>query len=117
MLAQATERRESSYAAMQQNQASPAPRRVLTRRPPAPPEVVADLLKGAIEQRLCVSATYNRTRLVLAPHQIHMKNDAPHLDAVTLDHGGRAPKNPRVGTFKIAGLTQVTVMPTSYAEG
>ena len=116
-------------------EAEPAPavepareRRTLRLRAPAPREVKAaperieepasgpgrtegspeDILCQAIARRLCVSTTYNKRAVTLAPHIVYTRNDELYLRAVTLDQDGRKPREAKLGTFKLAGLGSVT---------
>ena len=69
-----------------------------------PTEVI---LEQAIGKRVCLQAVYNRTPVILAPHSLITKNDAAYLRAVTVEHGGRKPREPKLGAFKVDGLTAV----------
>ena len=61
------------------------------------------LLEG-IAKRLCVTATYNRMTMRLAPHIVYTRHGELHVDAVTLERDGKAPKEMKLGTFKLSGL-------------
>jgi hypothetical protein len=61
------------------------------------------VLEGIVRQR-CVSAMYNRTRMVLAPHILYTRGDSLYMDAVTVSRDFLIPREPRIGTFKIDGL-------------
>lgn len=63
----------------------------------------------AIARQVCVTATYNRTRIVLAPHILYTRNDALFVDAVTLERDGQAPRELRLGSFKLDGLGEVAL--------
>lgn len=69
----------------------------------------ADILCQAIAQRVCVAATYNGKALTLAPHIVFTKYDDQFLAAVTVDQDGKKPKVTKLGTFKLAGLTDLSV--------
>lgn len=68
---------------------------------------VEPLIAEAISKCLCVQAVYNRSLVVLAPHSVFIKNDAPFLRAVTVEHDGRRPRETKLGQFKLAGMTDV----------
>lgn len=68
----------------------------------------------AIATRVCVTATYNRDPIVLAPHILYTKHDEVHADGVVLERNGTPPKEPKVGTFKLAGLHDVAVTDRSF---
>lgn len=65
------------------------------------------LLLEAIALRKCIAATYNRTRMKLAPHVLYMRHDELFIDAVTVERNGEAPREVKLGTFKLAGLTEL----------
>jgi hypothetical protein len=57
---------------------------------------------------MCVTATYNRKLVTLAPHIVFTKHDDQYLGAVTVEQDGKKPKMAKLGTFKLAGLTAIT---------
>src|SRR5687768_6461336 len=59
------------------------------------------ILEFAIERSLMVSTAYNRGRSILAPHSLFAKHDELYLRAVTIERDGRAPREARLGTFKL----------------
>lgn len=59
----------------------------------------------AIALRKHVTASYNRVRMRLAPHILYTRNDALYIDALTVEKGGVRPRNPKVATFKLDGLS------------
>ena len=61
-------------------------------------------LLAAIGAKCCVSATYNRRQMVLAPHAMFERNGARFLRAVTLELDGGKPRETKLGTFNLAGL-------------
>jgi hypothetical protein len=63
----------------------------------------------AIARRRCLHATYNRAAVRLAPHILYTRHDELFVDAVTLEHDGRRPRETRLGTFKLAGLREPAV--------
>ena len=62
------------------------------------------LVLEAIALRQCVEATYNRMALKLAPLILYTKHGELYVDGVTVEREGRAPKEVKLGTFKLAGL-------------
>lgn len=74
-----------------------------------------DILCQAIARKVCVTATYNRKPMTLAPHAVYTKHDEPHLAAVTVDQDGKKPMRPKVGTFKLSGLTDVAITKKLFA--
>ncbi len=65
------------------------------------------LLLEAIALRKCVAATYNRMRVKLAPHVLYTRHDELFIDAVTVERNGQPPREVKLGTFKLAGLTDL----------
>lgn len=57
----------------------------------------------------CITATYNRMQVTLAPHILYTRHDEMHVDAVTLERDGQPPRELKLGTFKLSGLKDVTV--------
>jgi hypothetical protein len=56
---------------------------------------------------MCVTAVYNKRVVTLAPHIVFTKHDELFLRAVTVEQGGRRPKELKLGTFKLVGLSSV----------
>lgn len=66
-------------------------------------------LLQAIATRVCATATYNRDRIVLAPHILYTRHGEVHADGVVLERNDVPPKEVKLGTFKLAGLHDVAV--------
>ena len=86
----------------------------------APAGPVATILAGIVERR-CVTATWNRDRVVLAPHILYMRHGEPFVDAVTIARNNMLPREAKLGTFKVAGLGELklsarTFQPSSLFE-
>jgi hypothetical protein len=75
----------------------------------AAPAGPAPTVFEAIVRCRCITATYNRMAVVLAPHVIFMKNDAPYVGALTIERDGQPPKEPKVGLFKLDGLVDLQI--------
>jgi hypothetical protein len=58
----------------------------------------------AIALRKCLLATYNGTRMKLAPHILYTRHDEMHMDAVALEKNGAPPREKKLGVFKVIGL-------------
>jgi hypothetical protein len=69
----------------------------------------AEILCQAIAKRVCVTATYNGQAITLAPHIVFTKYDDQFLGAVTVEQDGKKPKVNKLGTFKLAGLNDLTL--------
>jgi hypothetical protein len=63
-----------------------------------------DILRMAIAHRLCVTTTYNKRRVLLAPHIVFNRHDEPFLRAVTVELDDKPPREAKLGTFKLTGL-------------
>ncbi len=62
------------------------------------------LIFEAIALKRCIEATYNRMRVMLAPHILYTKHDELYVDAVTIKRDGALPKEVKIGAFKVSGL-------------
>lgn len=71
----------------------------------------AALIQSAIQRRRCVRAMYNRGEVVLAPYLLYTRHDEPHLAAALVSRDGQAPKVPKVGVYRLSGLSDL--QPTS----
>jgi hypothetical protein len=63
----------------------------------------------AIALRKCVTASYNRTTVKLAPHILYTRHDELFVDAVTVERDGQAPREMKFGTFKLDGLKDLLI--------
>ena len=68
-----------------------------------------EILSLAIRKKVCVTAHYNRVNVTLAPHSIFTRHDDLFLRAVTVDHDGRKPREAKLGTFKVKGLSDIAL--------
>jgi len=75
----------------------------------------ADLIAFAIDRGICVLADYNRSEALLAPQRIEERHGEAFIKAVTLETDGRVPKQLKLGTFKLAGLTDIRLSGRSFA--
>lgn len=80
-----------------------------TLEPAADDGAVNRVLLEAIARRLCVTVVYNRQGAVLAPHILYLRHGDPFIDAVTVEREGKPPREIKLGTFKLAGLSGVTL--------
>lgn len=64
-------------------------------------------LLAAIVRRNCVTATYNRGTVTLAPHILYTRHDELHVDAVALERDGKAPRELKLGTYRLTGLGDI----------
>ena len=70
-------------------------------------EPAETVISAGIARKTCIRAVYNRVNVVLAPHSLFEKHDELYLRAVTIEHGDRKPREMKLGTFKLSGLTEV----------
>lgn len=72
------------------------------------------MLFEAIIRRQCISATYNRSRMVLAPHILYTRHGALHIDAVTVSRENMIPREIKLATFKLDGLSELRVLERDF---
>jgi hypothetical protein len=48
-------------------------------------------------------------RVTLAPHILFTRHDELFIDAVTVERDGQPPREVKIGTFKLAGLKDVSL--------
>jgi hypothetical protein len=74
----------------------------------------ATALFEAIVKQQAISATYNRVTVTLAPHILYTRHGDLHIDAVTLDRDGRPPREEKLGTFRVSGLSAIRLTPRRF---
>lgn len=74
----------------------------------------AQLIAQAIRRKLCITAVYNKTAMVITPHILYTKHDDPFIDGVVTLRDGKVPAEPKLGTFKLAGLNSVMLTADSF---
>jgi hypothetical protein len=79
------------------------------KRPSAGP-MDNNVILEAIALRRCMSARYNRLTLVLAPHVLYKRNDSYFIDAITLQRDGLPPREIKVGSYNLAGLSELKAL-------
>ena len=77
---------------------------------PGAPRIIGE----AIARKTCIAATYNKTAVRLAPHIIYTKHDDMFIDAVVVEREGKPPKELKLGTFKLAGLSGIMLTGPSF---
>ncbi len=70
----------------------------------------------AIALQKCLLATYNKMVVKLAPHILYTRHDEMFIDAVTIERDGRPPRELKLGTFKLAGLNDVSVVDEMFEQ-
>lgn len=73
------------------------------------------ILKHAIVRARCLHATYNSGQVILHPCLLYREHDALFLLAVTVLRDGKAPREAKLGTFRVSGLAELTSSPESFA--
>ena len=68
----------------------------------------------AIALQKCLTATYNKMVVKLAPHILYTRHGEMFIDAVTIDRDGRPPRELKLGTFKLAGLNDVSILDETF---
>lgn len=72
------------------------------------------IILESIARLRCVTATYNRGIVVLAPHILYTRHDVLYLDATTLTRDGVPPRETKIGTFKLDGLGDLTLTDQAF---
>lgn len=65
------------------------------------------ILLEAIALRKCIAARYNRGTVRLAPHILYTRHDELYVDAITVERDGKPPREVKLGSFKLTGLTDL----------
>ncbi|TAK09339.1 MAG: hypothetical protein EPO38_09710 [Rhizorhabdus sp.] len=74
----------------------------------------AQIIAQAVRRKLCITAVYNRTGMTIAPHILYTKHDDPFIDGVVTLRDGKVPAEPKLGTFKLAGLNSVSLTADAF---
>ena len=72
------------------------------------------LILQAIALKKTLTATYNRVEMKLAPHILYTRHGDMHMDAVALLKGGREPREFKLGTFKVMGLSEMALVDEDF---
>lgn len=72
-------------------------------------------LFAAIVKQLCVNATYNRDKVVLAPHVAYTKHGELYVDAITVARNGMLPREEKLGSYKVTGLGEPKLTGRAFA--
>lgn len=62
------------------------------------------ILFEAIVRTLCIEATYNGGRVLLAPHVAFTRHGEVYVGATTIERDGQPPREEKIGLFKLTGL-------------
>lgn len=77
---------------------------------PTPPVNPTPIVLEAIVRQQCLSVTYNRKRMILAPHILYTRNEHLYVDAYIVSRENMLPREPKIGTFKLDGLNDLTLI-------
>lgn len=78
-------------------------------------DLLTPVLLEAIVKQQAVAVIYNRTAAIIAPHILYTRHGDLHVDAVTIERDGKPPKEVKLGTYKLAGLSAVRITPRRFA--
>lgn len=73
------------------------------------------ILMEAIVRMRCISATYNRKRMILAPHILYMRNAGLYTDAFVVSRENMLPREAKFGTFKIDGFSELSLTQRAFS--
>ena len=73
------------------------------------------VLAAAIREHRFVTVRYNRGVSTLAPYGTVTKRDELYLSAVTIARDGIQPGRLKLGTFKVAGLSDLQATPVPFS--
>jgi len=79
------------------------------------PQAPAPTIFEAIVKQRCVNATWNRDKVVLAPHVIYTRHGELFVDAVTVARNGMLPREEKLGTYKLAGMGDLKLTGRDFA--
>ena len=74
----------------------------------------ATILEAIVRMR-CVSATYNRKRMILAPHIAYLRGASLYVDALVISRENMLAREEKIGTFKLDGLSELTITQRDFA--
>lgn len=83
-------------------------------RPHVQTPTTTPIVFEAIVRKMCLSATYNKVEMTLAPHVIYTKHDELFIDCDVVARDGKPPKEPKIGTFKLIGLSALRITPRAF---
>lgn len=75
----------------------------------------ATVLEAIVRMR-CISVTYNRKRMILAPHIMYLRNGGLYTDALVISRENMLPREPKMGTFKLDGFTDLAITQRQFVE-
>lgn len=86
------------------------------REPSRPDGAVAVAIRDAISGQRCLFAIYNRGQVRFAPYILYTRHDELYVDGVVMDRDGKPPRELRLATFKLDGLTAVRPLDERFEQ-
>ena len=68
----------------------------------------------AIATKRCLTAAYNGTAFLLAPHILYTRLDLIYLDAVPITKNGAPPREVKMATFKVDGMSDIALADDAF---
>lgn len=75
------------------------------------------LVALAIARRACLRGRYNGGEVLLQPSLLYRQHDALFLLAVTARRDGKPPREAKLGTFRLAGLNELSLTNEGFEPG
>jgi hypothetical protein len=92
---------------MQQQRKTLSARLVQNEEPSAATAAIPKIIVEAVLLKTCVAAVYNKTAIKMAPQIVYTKHDELFIDGVVVERDGKPPKELKLGTFKLVGLSEL----------
>lgn len=99
---------DNGRAAMQQTRKKLSLRANAASESVDPADALPALFRVSIARKTHVTVTYNRVAMLMAPYILYTRHGDLFIDAVVHEKDGKVPKELKLGTFKLAGLSDVT---------
>lgn len=74
------------------------------------------IISNAIARTRCLRARYNGGEVLLQPCFLYREHDALFLLAVTALRDGKAPREAKLGTFRVSGLVDLQSSPETFVR-
>lgn len=75
------------------------------------------MVTHAISRKWCLRGQYNGGEVILQPAALYREHDALFLLAVTARRDGRPPREPKLGTFRLVGLSGLGLTDETFEPG
>jgi hypothetical protein len=100
---------------MQQQRKTLSARLVHNEEPSPAAAAIPKIIVEAIMLKVCVAAVYNKTAIKMAPQIVYTKHDELFIDGVVIERDGKPPKEVKLGTFKLVGLSELAPTIRAFA--